>query len=123
MALRKRNPSLKVKKAEIRLEAMKQLNLKHNRSINYGGDQNPVTSTEMSAQIEECRMLIKEYNYMLEMADSKSEQIKNTEEKLGELYTRVLAGAKSIYGVDSDEVKELGGTKRSDRKNRKRIIS
>ena len=116
MALRKRNPSLKVKKAEIRLEAMKQLNLKHNRSINYGGDQNPVTSTEMSAQIEECRMLINEYNYMLEMADSKSEQIKNTEEKLGELYTRVLAGAKSIYGVDSDEVKELGGTKRSERK-------
>ncbi|MBE2216819.1 MAG: hypothetical protein IAE90_01355 [Ignavibacteria bacterium] len=116
MALRKRNPSSKVTKAEKRLEAMNELDLMHEKRINYGGDQNPLTTTEMSAQIQECRMLINEYNNMLEMADSKSEQIKNTEQKLGEYYTRVLAGAKSIYGVDSDEVKALGGTKRSERK-------
>lgn len=119
MALRKRNPSSKVKKAEARLEAMKRLDLKHNKSINYGGEPNPLTSSEMSAQIEECRLLVNEYNLMLELADGKSEEIKATEQKLGEFYTRVLAGAKSIYGVDSDEVKELGGTKKSDRKNRK----
>jgi hypothetical protein len=28
----------------------------------------------------------------------------------------VLAGAKSIFGVDSDEVETLGGTKKSERK-------
>ncbi|HMT12362.1 MAG TPA: hypothetical protein PKA39_12150, partial [Ignavibacteria bacterium] len=61
-------------------------------------------------------MLVNEYNYMLELADSKSEEIRAAEQKLGEYYTRVLAGAKSIYGVDSDEVKELGGTKRSERR-------
>lgn len=122
MALRKRNPSSKVKKAETRLEAMKQLNIKHNKSINYGGELNPLTTTEMISQINECSMLVNEYNYMLELADSKSEEIRAAEQKLGEFYTRVLAGAKSIYGVDSDEVKELGGTKRSERKKSKSMI-
>lgn len=116
MALRKRNPSSKVKKAETRLEAMKQLNTKHEKNINYGGEQNPLTTTEMISQIDECRMLVNEYNYILELADTKSAEINAAEQKLGELYTRVLAGAKSIYGVDSDEVKELGGTKRSERR-------
>lgn len=35
MALRKRNPS-KVTKAEKRLEAMNELDLKHEKAINYG---------------------------------------------------------------------------------------
>ncbi len=118
MALRKRNPSSKVTKAEIRLEAMIKMDTQHERIINYGGDHNPLTKTEMSNQIEECRMLINEYNRILEKADQKSLEIRLSEEKLGDYYTRVLAGAKSIYGVDSDEVAELGGTKRSERKRK-----
>lgn len=116
MALRKRNPSSKVTNAEKRLEAMKIMDIKHERIINYGGDQNPLTKTEMKCQIEECRMLINEYNQILRKADQKSQEIRISEEKLGDFYTRVLAGAKSIYGVDSDEVAALGGTKRSERK-------
>ena len=116
MALRKRNPSSKVTKAETRLEAMKKMDTQHERIINYGGEQNPLTTTEMSTQIEECRMLINEYNKILEKADRKSGEIKQAEEKLGNLFTRVLAGGKSIFGVDSDEVAALGGTKKSERK-------
>ncbi len=116
MALRKRNPSSRVTKAETRLEAMNELDRKHLKAINYGGEQNPLTTTEMRTQIEECRMLVNEYNTILEMADKKSIEIRTSEEKLGDQFTRVLAGAKSIFGVDSDEVKELGGTKRSERK-------
>lgn len=116
MALRKRNPSSKVTKAEKRLEAMNELDLKHEKSVNYGGENNPLSTTEMRTQINECRMLINEYNYILEMADKKSSEIRISEEKLGDQFTRVLAGAKSIFGVDSDEVEALGGTKKSERK-------
>ena len=116
MALRKRNPSSKVTKAEKRLEAMNELDLKHEKEINYGGEQNPLSTTVIRVQIEECKILINEYNDMLKHADFKSIEIRDAEEKLGDLYTRVLAGAKSIFGVDSDEVEALGGTKKSSRK-------
>ncbi|MBZ0202972.1 MAG: hypothetical protein K8I03_08155 [Ignavibacteria bacterium] len=116
MALRRRNPSAKVTKAEKRLEAMKKIDLRNNRQINYGGDNNPLTSVEMLKQIEECRQLIIEYNSMIEMVDERSAAIRKAEEKLGDYFTRVLAGGRSIFGVDSDEVEELGGTKKSERK-------
>ncbi len=122
MALRKRKPSTRITKAEIRLDAMEKMDIQHDRILNYGGEQNPVTKTEMRKQIEECKMLINEYNYILEMADKKSEEIRQAEEKLGDLFTRVLAGAKSIFGVDSDEVAELGGTKKSERKKIEKIL-
>ena len=116
MALRKRKPSTRITKAETRLEAMEKLDLSHSRIINYGGEHNPLTRIEMRLQLEECRMLISEYNFMLEMADAKSKEIKMAEEKTGDFFTRVLAGAKSIFGIDSDEVASLGGTKKSERK-------
>lgn len=122
MALRKRNPSLKVTKAEKRLEAMNELDRKHEKAINYGGDNNPLRTTEMRTQIDECKMLINEYNNILEMADKKSGEIRISEEKLGDLFTRVLAGGKSIFGVDSPEVAELGGTRRSERKRKNNIF-
>jgi hypothetical protein len=121
MALRKRNPSSKVIKAEKRLVAMKIMDSQHEKMINYGGDHNPLTTLEMRGQIEECKMLINEYNKILEDADRKSHEIRLSEEKLGDYYTRVLAGAKSIFGVDSDEVEALGGTKKSERRSFKKL--
>jgi hypothetical protein len=117
MALRKRGTSAKVIKAEKRLEAMKGINAAQGKSINYGGEQNPLSESEMRNSIDECLMLINEYNHLLELADAKAVQIKQAEEKLGDYYTRVLAGAKSIFGVDSDEVSALGGTKKSERRS------
>jgi len=117
MALRKRSTSEKITKAEKRLEAMKRINDVQGKRVNYGGEQNPLSETEMRNSIDECRVLIDEYNHMLELADAKAVQIKQAEEKLGDYYTRVLAGAKSIFGVDSDEVTELGGTKKSERRS------
>jgi hypothetical protein len=104
MALRKRKHSLKITKAETRLEAMKGINAAHGKMINYGGEQYPLSETEVSNKIEECRVLINENNQMLEFADAKAVQIKQAEEKLCDYYTRVLSCAKSIFGVDSDEV-------------------
>lgn len=116
MALRKRQPSLRIRKAEERFRAMKSIDEYYNKIINYGGGHNPLTSNEMTAKIDECRSLTAEYNSLLGLADEKAKQISAAEEELGNYFTRVLAGAKSIYGVNSDEVESLGGTKKSMRK-------
>lgn len=118
MALKKRSNSIKVQNAEKRAEAMNNIDTRYGKPINYGWELNPLTQTELKQQINECKMLMDEYNYTLEIADKKSQQLKAAEEKLGELYTRVLAGGKSIFGVDSPEVAELGGTRRSERKRK-----
>lgn len=122
MPLRKRKYSLKIAKALKRLEAMQNIDMRYDKNINYGWEQNPLTAKDLKGQIEECRMLIDEYNTALETADAKAIQINNAEILLGELYTRVLAGGKSIFGIDGPEVAELGGTRRSDRKRKIKSI-
>ena len=117
MALRKRKPSQKIQKAEKRFNAMEDIDEKSGRIVNYGGEQNPLTKTEMGKHIELIKQMIEEYNEILIEADRKSNEIRNAEEELGEMYTRVLAGGVSIFGVDSNEIEELGGTRKSDRKN------
>lgn len=118
MALRKRISSIKIAKATKRLEAMINIDKRYYKTINYGWEPNPLTVSEMNAQIEECRKLINEYNAALEIADSHARDLKDAETLLGDLFTRVLAGGKSIFGVDSLEVAELGGTRRSERKRK-----
>lgn len=122
MALRKRQPSLRIRKATERYEAMKRIDEQQSKVINYGGEQNLLTSGDMIAKIRECENLTSEYNGLLELADEKAKQILEAEEELGNYFTRVLAGAKSIYGVDSDEVELLGGTKKSARKKSERTV-
>jgi hypothetical protein len=116
MALRKRKPSLRLRKAGQRLEAMKEIDGRTGKTINYGGDANPLTQQVLEAQIEKCMKQLDEYNGILAEADKKSKEIAADEKKLGEMFTRVLAGGVSIFGVDSDEVGSLGGTKQSERK-------
>jgi len=95
---------------------MVKIDLQNSRTINYGGETNPLTSSEMQDQINECKMLVNEYNCILAEADKRATEINSAETKLGDMFTRVLAGGKSIFGVDSNEVTELGGTKKSERK-------
>lgn len=118
MALRKRISSIKIAKAAKRLEAMLKIDKRYDKNINYGWEPNPLTASDFNVQIEECKKLINEYNAALEIADSHARDLKDAESILGDLFTRVLAGGKSIFGVDSLEVAELGGTRRSERKRK-----
>lgn len=113
-------PSLKIRKAEQRYTSMLEIDTNHNKTINYGGEDNPLTGCELNAQINRCNEMINTYNSLLEQADNAASGISKEEEILGDLYTRVLAGAKSIFGVNSDEVEILGGTKKSNRKHTKK---
>ena len=118
MALRKRNSSIKIANAAKRHEAMINIDKRYDKTINYGWELNPLTASDFYAQIEECKKLINEYNAALEIADRRARDLKDAETLLGDLFTRVLAGGKSIFGVDSTEVAELGGTRRSERKRK-----
>lgn len=120
MALKKRSISLKIKKAQQRAKAMNEIDIRYGKIINYGWELNPLTKSEIDEQIKHCTVLTNDYNNALEIADKKALDLKQAEETLGELYTRVLAGGKSIFGVDSDEVTQLGGTKKSERKKSER---
>ncbi|HCN38326.1 MAG TPA: hypothetical protein DIS94_11525 [Bacteroidetes bacterium] len=118
MALRKRNSSIKIANAAKRHEAMINIDKRYDKNINYGWKPNPLTASDFIAQIEECKKLICEYNAALEIADRRARDLNDAETLLGDLFTRVIAGGKSIFGVDSPEVKELGGTRRSERKRK-----
>jgi hypothetical protein len=57
-----------------------------------------------------------DYNTKLEEADLIGNTIAESETVLSDMYTAILSGAKSRFGLDSDEVKILGGTRKSGRK-------
>ncbi|MBE2281496.1 MAG: hypothetical protein IAE91_13980 [Ignavibacteriaceae bacterium] len=116
MSLRKRNPSRVVEKAQNRLRAVELIDVKYGTMIEYSGGNNTLTYSIVSKKILEYRTLIEDYNIKLEEADLIGNTIAKAEQELSDMYTTILAGAKSRFGLDSDEVKILGGTRKSERK-------
>lgn len=122
MALRKRITSRVIVRAKKRLIAVEQIDAKNNTLIEYSGGDNLLTKKEFTEQIQECENLINNYNSKLEEADLIGVTIAKSEAKLSDMYTAILSGAKSRFGLDSDEVKMLGGTRKSERKKPLRKI-
>lgn len=124
MALRKRKTSRIIERAKRRLAAAEQIEIKHQSIIEYSGGDKLLTKKEFSEKILDCEGLINDYNLKLEEADSIGQKIAESEAELSDMHTAILAGAKSRFGLDSDEVKMLGGTRKSDRKKpvRKTIL-
>jgi hypothetical protein len=116
MALRKRKVSRIIERAKLRLEAAGLIDSKHDAIIEYSGGNKLLTKKEFSEKIFECESLINDYNEMLEDVDSVGQKIGVAESELSDMHTAILAGAKSRFGLDSDEVKMLGGTRKSERK-------
>ena len=125
MALRKRKTSRSIERAKNRLAAVEQIDIKHNTLIEYSGGNNLLTKKEFTVKIQECENLINNYNSKLEEADLIGNEITESESELSDMYTAILAGAKSRFGLDSDEVKMLGGTRKSERKRpiRRNIVT
>ena len=80
---------------------------KYKQLVEYGGMKDKLNSKEILKQINECKRLMKEYNKILDLADSKSFEIKKAELKLLSLNSRVLSGGKSKFGNNSTELKTL----------------
>jgi uncharacterized protein YpbB len=117
MALKKRKPGSIVRKTEQRLKGMLKIDKNYNSAIDYGGPINPLSSNEVKQQIKHCLETNKQYNEALRIADEKVSLLKEAEEKLAEMYSRILSGCVSKFGIDATEITLLGGTRKSERKN------
>jgi hypothetical protein len=116
MPLKKRKPGLIVVKAEERLNGMKIINSNFDSVIDYGGQNNPLSSNELELQIKKCVELNSKYNEALNIADECSSELKESESLLADMYSRILPGCVSKFGSDAPEISILGGTRKSERK-------
>src|SRR5580765_4305257 len=62
------------------------------------------------------------YNGELAQLDERTNRLDARERQLADLNQRVLAAVRGQYGPDSNEVEQVGGTRRSDRKRPTRTM-
>jgi hypothetical protein len=118
--MKTRKPGLIVRKSEIRLRGMKKIDSSHKNIIDYGGFDCKLSSNDFETVINMCKQLNESYNDTLKLADKKALSIKLEEQKLSDMYARILSGCVSKFGSDAPEIKLLGGTRKSERKRHNR---
>lgn len=114
--MKTRKPGLIVRKSELRLKGMQKVDSGCKSVIDYGGLDCKLSSNDFKNQITLCKQLNESYNESLKLADEKSFLIKQAEQKLSDMYARVLSGCVSKFGSDAPEITLLGGTRKSERK-------
>lgn len=115
MAFKKREQSLAVKAAQVRLSAMKTIDQAQGSVVNYGTTKSPCSSTTISAQCAKIESDTEKYNGLLTQADELANSLAGAEAVLKDDIARVLLGARAQFGRDSSEVEQLGGTRTSER--------
>jgi hypothetical protein len=116
MAFKEKQKSAFIAKAESRLNGMQLIDTNHSAVINYGIETQPLTVKEYEEKIQAVEAKRSEYNKMLKTADELSNAYEALEEELNAMSRKILAGALSKFGADSDEYEQVGGTRTSDRK-------
>ena len=115
MAYKTKDKSNAAELAKGRLAAMKEIDTKKGRVIDYGDTDNPCTAATMDAKLKAVENDIAKYNGLLDQADALKNKIEAGENALREDGARVLASAAGKFGRDSDEIEQLGGTRQSER--------
>ena len=90
MGYKRRGSSSIVGKAQIRLDAVKQIDIDKSQTIDYGGPGRPITQVEFQDQITTSQTKNSEYNQILQQADAKLNDVKAEEQKLSGMYSDVL---------------------------------
>jgi hypothetical protein len=116
MAFKRKTPAKILEDLKKRLSAVEQIDLSQGKTINYGDEKDPLTKTEIKAQVTEYENLVAKYNQMLQEADKLGNQFREAEKKMKETHTRILAGAISKFGRDANEIEQLGAIRKSERK-------
>ena len=114
--MKTRKPGLIVSKSELRLKGMQKVDSGYKNGIDYGGFDCKLSSLDFKKQINLCKQLNESYNDTLKLADEKALSIKKEEQKLSDMYARILSGCVSKFGSDAPEITLLGGTRKSERK-------
>ena len=115
MAFKKREKSDAVELAKSRLAGMKEIDKNKGRTIDYGDQDKPCTGVTLDAKIKALEADIGTYNGLLTQADGLGNKIGDGETSLNEDSARVLLSAQGKFGRDSNEVEQLGGTRKSER--------
>ena len=102
--------------AQIRLAAMTQIDTDKARVVDYGDVGNVLTKAVYTAQITAYTTLIANYNQLLDQADALKNNIETAEVKLNDMNVGILAAAAAKFGRNSNELEQLGGTRKDDRK-------
>jgi hypothetical protein len=116
MGFREKTKSPVATKADNRYSGMQVVDANQKLVINYGTESNPLSVTEMKVKMDELETKRVEYNKGLKRSDELANEYEALENELNEMCTKVLSGALSKFGSDSDEYEQLGGTRKSDRK-------
>ena len=105
-----------VSDARKRYAGMKEIDAQAGSEVEYGTLSNPLNSTKYKDKLDKYATKQNDLNQILSTADEAANQLKALEKEIGSFYSRVLKGAVSQFGEDSNEVEMLGGTRKSERK-------
>lgn len=106
---RKKRGSKVYEKALQRMAALKSIN----SNFDFG---NGVNAVSYQQAIDDFKISLDDYNFILSAADEKQSVLDNREDFLNDMNERTLSGAASQYGRDSIEYDQAGGTRTRERK-------
>ncbi|MCL5028874.1 MAG: hypothetical protein M1480_07615 [Bacteroidetes bacterium] len=122
MPYNKKGPSDVVDNSKKKLDAMIKIDakLKEESSdaepVNYGSKKEPLTTTELAAQLKLYDSINTEYDQAMNAVSAVQNRMEAVENTLKEMNKMILSSAVGEFGDDSDEYEALGGTRKSDRK-------
>ena len=103
----KRKTSNVIKNAQIRATNLEAISA----TLDLG---NSLTLASLQTEIAAAQALLDDYNIKLAQADAALNDFKAKEKELSKLNARLLAAVGVIYGKDSNEYEQAGGTRSSE---------
>jgi hypothetical protein len=122
MAYRKSIQSKTESTAKVRLTAVKKFDSESKSQLNYGSEDNTLSSENYEILVNECSDERNKYNTSLETVDRHSNNLKSSISKLKKMNSEILSGIRSKFGADSTQYEEAGGVRSSERKKPVRKI-
>ena len=104
---RKKKTSQVIEKAELRADSLKSIDA----ALSLTGDLNLAA---YEAKIEDVKKSLSAYNTKLSELDGQLNAFLAKEKELRDLSTRMLAAVGAVYGKDSSEYEQAGGTRTSE---------
>lgn len=115
-----RNAPKGVQTTAERLLGMKQVDAANGSAINYGTAAKPVTVASVEAALDAYKVELDAYNSAKKELATRLTKLVKTEKAIATMGVQILAGGKSFFTPDGEEVQTLGGTRTSDRKSPKK---
>ena len=111
MARRKKKRSRSLETAEFRLNALQNID----ENLDFGAG---FSTTSYQTLVQTAQEQLNRYNAMLSDVDNQRSVVRKLEKQLDDANERVFSGIITLYGRDSIEYEMVGGTRKSNIRNR-----